>query len=64
MYITVTNDDNKYYRTWTFGQTSIEGCKCIQCDVLPNTSNDKKQFCKLKESIETTYEIIQGIKIS
>lgn len=58
MYITVTNDDNKYYRTWTSGQTNIEGCKCILCDVLPEVEFDKKQFCKLKESIETTYETI------
>ena len=35
MYITVTDDENKYYRTWSSGQTNIEGCKCILCNVLP-----------------------------
>ena len=62
MYITVTDDENKYYRTWTSGQTNITGCKCIQCDVIPEVELDKQRFCKLQETIETTFERITQYK--
>ena len=63
MYITITDDNNKYYRTWTSGKTLIEGCTCIACDILPDVSEDKKQFCKLNASVEIEYEIINQPKL-
>ena len=62
MYITVTDDENKYYRTWTSGQTNIEGCKCILCDALPEIELDKQRFCKLHETTEITYKEITQYK--
>lgn len=51
MYIAISNDDNKYYRTWATGEINIGGCICMSIDKIPNEIDDtKKQFYKLTEN--------------
>lgn len=57
MYITVTADDNKYYRTWSSGKTNIDGCTCIYYDKIPKDDMEKMPFYKLiTNTIEKTIQ--------
>ena len=62
MYITVTNDDNKYYRTWSSGKTKIDGCTNVIFDKIPEDNDITKQrFYKFITTV--TKETIQQQKI-
>lgn len=52
-YVAVTNDENKYYRTYSkCGSISLDDCICVQVDELPVESEyNKNLFYKLIESI-------------
>lgn len=53
MYASITNDSNKYYRTYNSAYMEIDGRLCVQVDSIPSESDyNKSQFYKY--SVETT----------
>lgn len=52
--VVVTDDENKYFRTYAKNSMTIDGCICIQVDELPIENDfNKKKFYKLVEYVDT-----------